>query len=64
MKGIALEQENWDEAINLFDQSIAINPKFANPYYGKSHAYAGKMEPDKALASIEQLFRNPELLDA
>ena len=64
MGGIALEQEKWDEAINWFDQSIAINSKFANPYYGKSHAYAGKMEPDKALASIEQLFRDAELQDA
>lgn len=64
MGGIALEQEKWDEAINLFDQSIAINPKFANPYYGKSHAYVGKLEPNKALASIEQLFRDAELQDA
>lgn len=64
MGGIALEQEKWDEAINWFDQSIEINPKFANPYYGKSHAFAGKMEPDKALASIEQLFRDAELQDA
>ncbi len=64
MGGIALEQEKWDEAINLFDQSIAINPKFANPYFGKSHAYVGKSEPDKALASIEQLFKDAELQDA
>ena len=64
MGGIALEQEKWDEALNWFDQSIAINPKFANPYYGKSHAYAGKLEPEKALASIEQLFRDAELQDA
>ena len=64
MGGIALEQEKWDEAISWFDQSIAINPKFANPYYGKSHAYVGKLEPNKALASIEQLFRDAELQDA
>ena len=64
MGGIALEQQKWDEAIDWFDQSIAMNPKFANPYYGKSHAYVGKGEPDKALASIEQLFRDAELQDA
>ena len=64
MGGIALEQEKWDEALNWFDQSIAINPKFANPYYGKSHAYAGKLEPEKALGAIEQLFRDAELQDA
>jgi len=60
MGGIALEQEKWDEAINWFDQSIAINPKFANPYYGKSHAYVGKLQPDKALASLNDFSATPD----
>ena len=62
--GIALEQERWDDAQAWFDRSIASNPKFANPYYGKSHAFVGKGEPDAALASTEQLFRDAEMQDA
>lgn len=58
------EQKKYDEAVEWFDKSIAANPKFANPYYGRAHAFVGGGKPEAAIASIEELFHRAETQDA
>ncbi len=58
------EREKYDEAVEWFDKSIAANPKFANPYYGRAHALIGQGKPEAAIASIEELFHRAEMQDA
>lgn len=60
---IYTERKKYDEAVEWFDKAIAANPKFANPYYGRAHAFVGQGKPEAAMASIEELFRRAELQD-
>jgi len=58
------ERKKYDEAVEWFDKSIAANPKFANPYFGRAHASSVRENPEAAIASIEELFHRAEMQDA
>ena len=63
MGGLCLEQHRWSEAHDWFDRAIAANRRFANPYYGKSHAFVGQQKPEQALEAIEEMFQVAEKQD-
>lgn len=46
-----------DEAVQLFEQAIAANPEFANPYFGEAMALVSMKEPAKADAVLQRLFK-------
>ena len=45
------------EAIQLFEQAIAANPEFVNPYLGAATALAAMHQPDQAAAVLQRLFK-------
>ncbi len=52
------------EAVALFDEAIAANPEFANPYYGKAATLAAMEQHDEAKATLDQLFAMGQIPDA
>jgi tetratricopeptide (TPR) repeat protein len=54
----------YDEAVKLFEQAIAANPEFANPYYGEALAFDALHQPADADAVLMRLFRMGKLQDA
>ena len=53
-----------EEAVKLFDQAIAANPEFANPYFGQALAFQSLRKPAEADAILMRLFRMGKLQDA
>jgi Tfp pilus assembly protein PilF len=51
------------EAVRLFEQAIAANPQFANPYLGAATAHAAMQQPDQAAAVLQRLFHMGRLID-
>jgi tetratricopeptide (TPR) repeat protein len=52
------------KAIEYFDKAIAVNPEFANPYYGKSLALAEHGQPEAADETLTLLFTTAKMQDA
>lgn len=58
--GVYLTLEKYDEAIQLFQQTINLKPNWANAYYNLGYAYAQKKDSQNALAAYTQAL---QLLD-
>jgi Flp pilus assembly protein TadD len=61
----ALHKQNRpEEALPLFDQSIALNPDFPNAYLGKAHVLEALGRETEALEALEVLFGRSKAQDA
>ena len=58
------KQGKTDEAIQLFEQAIAANPKFANAYYGAAIVHDSTQKPDAALETLNRMFAQAKRQDA
>lgn len=77
-KGTALTADDWllqavgkykqgkfQDALQDFDQAIALNPKFAEAYNGRGFMYHWLQQPSKALQNYNQAIAlNPKLAEA
>ncbi len=52
------------KAVEYFDKAIAVNPEFANPYYGKSLALAEHGQPEAANETLTRLFTTAKMQDS
>lgn len=51
--GVYFSLKNYDEAINLFKQSINLKPDWSNAHYNLAHAYFQKQEYQKAALEMQ-----------
>lgn len=52
-----------EEAVRLFEQAIAANPEFANPYFGEAMVLASMGKPEQADETLHRLFAMGKLQD-
>jgi tetratricopeptide (TPR) repeat protein len=58
----AFAAKDYDKAIDLFSQAIAIDPKNHVLYSNRSAAHAGKREWDDALKDADQVRTFPGII--
>lgn len=54
--GLFFSTKNYDQAIQLFNQSVELKPDFGNGYYNLAAAYREKEDWQKALTSMETVL--------
>ena len=60
-----LAQKKYNEALQEFDQAIAIDSKFVAAYRGRGIAYYQKIDDERAIAELDQAIRlNPKDTEA
>ena len=64
LAAMSVERGEFEKAIELFEQSIASNPDFANSYYGEAIALNKSSQPEKAVVVLERLFGRAKVQDA
>lgn len=52
-----MTQKQFDEAIEVFTAATKMDPKFADPYYGRGLAFLEKRLPDTAIADFTEAIR-------
>ena len=52
-----ITQRQFDEAIEAFTAATEIDPKYAEPYYGRGLAFLEKGLPDSAIADFSEAIR-------
>jgi tetratricopeptide (TPR) repeat protein len=61
---ITAQRGQTDEGVKLFEQAIAANPDFPNPYYGLGVTFHGTGKPDLAARALDRLFVSARAQDA
>ena len=61
---ITAQRGQTDEAVKLFEQAIAANPAFPNPYYGLGVTFHRTGKPDLAARALDRLFSSARGQDA
>jgi tetratricopeptide (TPR) repeat protein len=61
---ITAQRGQTDEAVKLFEQAIAANPAFPNPYYGLGVTLHRTGKPDLAARALDRLFSSARGQDA
>lgn|GEM_PF-2065304 len=61
--GLLLEQDQPEEAIAAFDAALALDPSFANAWYGRSVAEIALQRWSAARDSLQQMFAIANLAD-
>lgn len=56
LAALRMESKDYSEAIKLFDQSMASNPLYPNPYYGKALTLTKVNLYEESESLLEQLF--------
>ena len=64
LAAVHCESGELSTAIDLFDQAIEAEPRFANAYLGRAMAWVRMQRFSDAVQTLESLFQNGELLDA
>jgi len=52
--GVYYSLSKWDEAIRLFEQTVALKPDFANGYYNLASALREKGDFERAVSAMQQ----------
>jgi tetratricopeptide (TPR) repeat protein len=60
---LMLEKNRPEDAIQMFDQAIAANPKYPNSYLGLAHLYLRESRLDLVLSSLDRLFDQSDSTD-
>jgi len=49
-------QKQWDQAINAFNQALALNPTHVKSYLGRGVAYIFNKQPDRAIPDFNKVL--------